>query len=91
MSVCLLTHGWFGLAGQGVSTTGIIVRIIHDYDKFVRRNLKRGLTGKEMNVPYIKVCTEQHQCLACRFACVHACSCLFWCVAGGNTGKGHPN
>ena len=42
-------------ACQGVSTTGIIVRIIQDYDVFVRRNLTRGMTGKEMNVPFMKV------------------------------------
>ena len=44
-----------GCACQGVSTTGIIVRIIQDYDVFVRRNLTRGMTGKEMNVPFMKV------------------------------------
>ena len=41
---------------QGVSTTGIIIRIIQGYDDFVKRNMKRGYTGKEMNVPFIKVC-----------------------------------
>ena len=45
----------------GVSTTGIIVRIIHDYDVFVRRNLSRGMSGKQMNVPYMKVWTHRHR------------------------------
>lgn len=47
-----------GVCLQGVSTTGIIVRIIQDYDVFVRRNLTRGMTGKEMNVPFMKVRTH---------------------------------
>jgi cytidyltransferase-like protein len=38
----------------GVSTSDIIVRLLRDYNSYVRRNLKRGFSGKDMNVSYIK-------------------------------------
>lgn len=39
---------------EGISTSDLIIRIISQYDMFIRRNLSRGYTGKQMNVPFMK-------------------------------------
>jgi len=39
---------------DGISTSDIILRIVKHYDDYVRRNLKRGYTGKQMNVSFMK-------------------------------------
>ncbi|KAG9200460.1 hypothetical protein B5807_03664 [Epicoccum nigrum] len=39
---------------EGLSTTGIITKIVRDYDQYVDRQLKRGTSRKELNVSWLK-------------------------------------
>lgn len=38
----------------GISTTDIIIRIVKDYDVYIRRNLARGIKREDMNVSFLK-------------------------------------
>lgn len=39
---------------EGVSTTGIITKIVKDYEKYIARQLKRGTSRQELNVSWMK-------------------------------------
>ncbi|KAI9172373.1 putative choline-phosphate cytidylyltransferase [Paramyrothecium foliicola] len=39
---------------EGVSTTGIITRIVRDYEKYLARQFKRGTSRQELNVSWLK-------------------------------------
>jgi choline-phosphate cytidylyltransferase len=39
---------------EGVSTTGIITKIVRDYESYISRQLKRGTSRQELNVSWLK-------------------------------------
>lgn len=39
---------------EGVSTTGIITKIVKDYNNYVGRQLKRGMSRQDLNVSWLK-------------------------------------
>jgi len=39
---------------EGVSTTGIITKIVRDYEKYIARQLRRGTSRQELNISWLK-------------------------------------
>lgn len=39
---------------EGVSTTGIITKIVRDYESYIARQLKRGTSRQELNISWLK-------------------------------------
>ena len=39
---------------EGVSTTGIITKIVRDHEQYIARQLKRGTSRKELNISWLK-------------------------------------
>eukprot|EP01080_Neovahlkampfia_damariscottae_P008999 gene8999-1098_t len=39
---------------EGISTSDLILRIVRDYDTYIKRNLSRGYSTEDMNIPFMK-------------------------------------
>ena len=52
-----------------ISTSDIITRIVKDYDAYLRRNLERGISPKDLNISKFKVKTTKY---ISNYNCHHA-------------------
>ena len=46
---------------EGISTSDVISRVVRDYDMYIKRNLARGYTPRDLNLSYMKVRKMQWQ------------------------------
>lgn len=46
---------------EGISTTDVIGRIVRDYDSYLRRNIRRGLSRQDLNISFVKEKSIQFQ------------------------------
>ncbi|WUR04527.1 choline-phosphate cytidylyltransferase A [Vairimorpha necatrix] len=43
------------MRSKGISTSKIITNIVKDYDKYIIRNIERGITAKELNISFLEL------------------------------------